>query len=113
MENNYGLRQKSTHQGLHQILRHNKHLNKQFLTDSAPHQLKHLKDRLEAYNTKSSLLTFRKKLLEDQAKNNYSMEYDKIRGMLANSVMPFRTQAQLMNRRDELKSLGAKALSIN
>ena len=87
--------------------------HKNFFDSTGLHQLKQAKDHLEAYNTKEGLIHFRKKLLEDQAKNDYSMEYDKIRGILSNSVMPFRTQAQLMNRRNELKSLGAKALSIN
>ena len=77
------------------------------------HQLKQAKDQLEAYNTKAGLVSFRKKLLEDQQKNAYSMEYDKIRGLLSNSSLPFQTQANLMNRRDELKQLGAKALSIS
>jgi len=41
------------------------------------------------------------------------MEYDRIRGMLENSMLPFQTQAAMMNRRDELKQLGAKAFSIS
>ena len=77
------------------------------------HQLKRAKDQLEAHNTKESLITFRKKLLNDQKKHNFSMEYDKIRGMLANSVLPGRTGQHLMDRAAELKKLGAKALSIN
>jgi hypothetical protein len=92
----------------------NADLNRQFLNNTGLHQLKHSKDQMEAYNTKQSLISFRKKLLDDQKKNNYSMEYDRIRGILAHSnVMPFKTQASLMNRRDELKKMGAQALGFN
>jgi hypothetical protein len=108
MQNNYGL----THQKLQHAVKH-KHSHRQFMNNASLHQLKNMKDLLEAYNTKTGLMTFRKKLLEDQTKHNYSMEYDKIRGLLENSALPFRTQAELMNRRDELKKLGAKALSIS
>ena len=83
-------------------------LNKNYFNNTGLHQLKQQKDILEAYNTKTGLISFRKKLLDDQNKLNYSLEYDKIRGILANSVMPFRTQAQLMNRRDELTKLEQK-----
>ena len=42
------------------------------------------------------------------------MEYDRIRGILAHSnVVPFATQASLMNRRDKLKQMGAQALGCN
>jgi len=87
--------------------------HRSFYDSMGLHQLKQAKDQLEAYNTKLGLVSFRKKLLEDQKKNNYSMEYDKIRGMLEQSSLPFQTQAALVNRRDELQKLGAKALSIS
>ena len=82
-------------------------------TQYHPAYWRRVKNELEAYNTKAGLVSFRKKLLEDQQKNAYSMEYDKIRGLLSNSSLPFQTQAGLMNRRDELQKLGAKALSIS
>lgn len=91
-----------------------KSMSKHFVNNAGLHQLKHAKDQMEAYNTKQSLISFRKKLLGDQKKNNYSMEYDRIRGILAHSnVAPFKTQASLMNRRDELKKMGAQALGFN
>ena len=92
----------------------NADLQKSFINNTGLHQLKHAKDQMEAYNTKQSLISFRKKLLDDQKKTNYSMEYDRIRGILAHSnVTPFKTQASLMNRRDELKKMGAQALGFN
>ena len=43
-------------------------LNKHFVNNTGLHQLKHARDQMEAYNTKQSLITFRKKLLDDQKK---------------------------------------------
>ena len=90
-----------------------KRLSSSYMTGTNLHQLKHAKDLLEAYNTKTSLMTFRKKLLDDQRKFNYSTEYDRIRGALAQSTQPFVTRDQLIARRNELKRLGAQALDIN
>ena len=91
-----------------------KPMNKHFVSNAGLHQLKHAKDLMEAHTTKQSLISFRKKLLDDQKKNNYSMEYDRVRGILAHSnVVPFATQASLMNRRDKLKQMGAQALGFN
>ena len=87
-------------------------LSKSYFHNTGLHQSKQAKDVLEAYNTETSLINVRKKLLDDQKKLNYSMEYDRIRGMLENSILPFRTQADIMNRKDELKLLIAKAFSI-
>ena len=91
-----------------------KSMNKHFVSNAGLHQLKHAKEQMEAHTTKQSLISFRKKLLDDQKKNNYSMEYDRVRGFLAHSsVVPFATQASLMNRRDKLKQMGAQALGFN
>ena len=49
-------------------------LHRSFYDSMSLHQLKQSKDQLEAYNTKAGLVIFRKKLLEDQNKNNYSIE---------------------------------------
>ena len=74
---------------------------------------KQVKDRLEAANTKVASATFRRKLLEDQKRMNYSSEYDRIRGILQHSSLPGRTLETLKKRKDELKSLGAKAFRID
>ena len=92
---------------------HRKRLSSSYMNGTGYHQLKHAKDVLEAYNTKTSLMTFRKKLLDDQRKFNYSTEYDRIRGALAQSSQPYVTRDRLIARRDELKKLGAEALNIN
>ena len=73
---------------------------------------KQVKDRLEAANTKIASAEFRKKLLQDQKRMNYSSEYDRIRGILQHSSLPGRTLETLKKRKDELKALGAKAFEI-
>ena len=72
-----------------------------------------VKDRLEAANTKVSSAEFRKKLLEDQERINYSSEYDRIRGILQHSSLPGRTLETLKKRKDELRALGARAFKID
>ena len=74
---------------------------------------KQVKDRLEAANTKIASAEFRKKLLQDQKRMNYSSEYDRIRGILQHSSMPGKTLETLKKRKAELKALGAKAFRID
>ena len=64
------------------------------MNNTSLHQLKQVKDQLEAYNSKVGLITFRKKLLEDQTRHHYSMEYDKIRGLLKKLVFAFQNSSR-------------------
>ena len=73
---------------------------------------KQVKDKLEAANTKQSSITFRKKLLDDQKRMNYSSEYKRINGILNHSSLPSRTIEGLKKRREDLKALGANAFQI-
>ena len=66
---------------------------------------KRVKDQLEAYNTKVSSIALRKKILDDQARMNYSNEMS---GVLGSKRLPFITVARLKNRHDELKKLGGR-----
>jgi hypothetical protein len=43
---------------------------------------KNLRDILEAHKTKQADILFRKKLLDNQRRNNYQLEYDRIRQYL-------------------------------
>ena len=74
---------------------------------------KQVKDKLEAANTKQASIAFRKKLLDDQNRMNYSSEYERIQGILAHSRLPSVTLEGLKNRREQLKQLGAKAFSVD
>ena len=74
---------------------------------------KQVHQRLENANTKIASAEFRKKLLEDQKRTNYSFEYNRIMGILQHSSLPGKTLETLKKRKDELKALGAKAFEIN
>jgi len=72
-----------------------------------------VKKQLEAVHTKEASMDYRKKLLDNQKKFNYTMEYEKIRGILAHSSLLFQTLEALKERKNELKKLGARAFAIN
>jgi hypothetical protein len=74
--------------------------------------LKRLKDKLEEINTRDALITFRRNVMERQKLNNYSGEYERIRGILQHSVLPHETKSRLIDREAELKRLGAQAFEI-
>ena len=74
---------------------------------------KQVKDKLEAANTKQASIAFRKKVLDDQNRANYSSEYERIRGILEHSRLPATTVESLKKRKETLKALGAKAFSID
>ena len=51
-------------------------------------------------------------MLDNQTKNNYQLEYDRIRGdSEAGSVMNGRTRRHLEDRKRELERLGATAIN--
>jgi hypothetical protein len=78
-----------------------------------PHYWKNVQDRLETFNRKQQLINFRKHLLDSQNRNNYSSEYERIRGILNHSRLPSQTVESLKKRKEQLAALGAKAFSID
>ena len=74
--------------------------------------LKRLKDKLEEINTRGARITFRRNVMERQQLNNYSGDYERIRGILQHSVLPHETKSRLIDREAELKRLGAHAFEI-
>ena len=70
---------------------------------------KQVKDRLEAANSKQASVAFRKKLLDDQKRMNYSNEYERINGILNHSSLPSRTIEGLKKIR-RFKSIGCKSI---
>ena len=76
--------------------------------ETNPHYWKRVKDQLEAYNTKVASFAYRKKMLDDQKRINYSNDMSNIRGVLGSKRLPFQTVARLKNRHAELKRLGGK-----
>ena len=70
----------------------------------------HLKQVLEARETKAAATLYRRKLLEHQNKVNYVNELHRIKGMLSqnDTRLPIATRERLMNRQRNLHQLGHK-----
>ena len=96
-------------------------MHKNYVKDmSAPHALfglssrisyfKNLKDQLEAHQSKSKSIMFRRKLLENQNKQNYTNELHRIRGYLPqnDTRLPIGTIERLKSREEELNKLGGR-----
>ncbi len=79
-------------------------------TNNSLNYYENLKKELEARKTKKARLLFRKKLIENQDKINYTNELDRIRGELSrnDTRLPIGTRENLYNRVMKLKELGAK-----
>ena len=77
------------------------HLNKQI------QYFQNVKRELEARQTKVASLSYRNKLREQQDKENYSNELQRIRGQLSKSSnrLPIGTRERLVKRIEELKKL--------
>ena len=75
------------------------------------HYYKQLRQKLDAHSAKAESITLRKKWLEAQRRTNYQQEYDRIRGMLSQSILPPGTK-RLEDREAELKNLGITGPSI-
>ena len=65
---------------------------------------KRVKNNLEAQELKTKSIHFRNKLLQDQKSLNYRMEYDRLRGVLAHTVLNQQTKANVEARTAKLKS---------
>jgi len=61
---------------------------------------------IKAHHTKASLISLRKDWLDKQTKTNYQNEYDRIRGILTNSVLPGVTKDSLDERVKTLQKMG-------
>ena len=84
-------------------------------TNSSLNYYDNLKRELEARKTRKGKVLFRKQLLENQEKLNYTNELDRIRGYLStyDSRFPTLTLENLKNKVLKLKELGAKITDKN
>ena len=71
---------------------------------------KRVHEELKARKTRSNLTHLRNNWLEKQKVDNYQREYDRIRGILANTLTSTETTDALNKRREELKKMGAKII---
>ena len=80
-----------------------KHMNMQL------HQLERFNREMEVRATRVESLDIRNKWLQAKKIKNYQSEYDRIRGHMENSVLPYQTTAKVKDRKATLEKLGAKA----
>jgi hypothetical protein len=69
------------------------------------HYLKHLKDMLEAHETKAKSIHFRRRLLERQKVSNYQNELDRLRGGLSQAELRGLTSGAFKSRIENLQKL--------
>ena len=72
---------------------------------------KQLQQRMDARKTKAESITLRKDWLQAQKRANYQGEYDRIRGLLSQTILPAGAK-RLEDREKELKGLGITGPSI-
>jgi hypothetical protein len=73
-------------------------------------QLKHLHEQVEARRNRVKNTAFMNELREHQTRNNYKLEYDRIRNSLADSIVPHHTKEIVKKRMNTLNKLITKAL---
>jgi hypothetical protein len=69
------------------------------------HYLKHLKEMLEARETKAKSIHFRNKLLERQKVANYQNELDRLRGGLSQTELRGLTSGAFKSRIEKLQKM--------
>jgi len=76
------------------------------------HYYKQVQKQIDAHRTKAASIHLRNQWLEKQKKNNYQMEYDRIRGLLSQSVVNKgpNTVEHLQARKKRLEDMGAKMI---
>ena len=73
------------------------------------HQLERMNKEVEVRAARVENLEIKNKWLRAQKIKNYQSEYDRIRGHLENSVLPYVETRTVRNRKAVLERLGAQA----
>ena len=68
-----------------------------------PHYFKLAKEMMERHETRQKSILFRNQLLRERRKSMYQNEYDRIRGVIAHTVVPQQTKDVLENRLKEIE----------
>ena len=82
----------------------------QYSIRNRPAYFEQIKEMLEAHELKAKNVHFRTKLLQDRRKASYQNEYDRLRGVIAHTVVSQQTKAVIEKRKAELIKLGVSAL---
>ena len=75
-------------------------------------QLGAMNKEMEVRQARRSNIDIRNKWQQAKNVKNYQSEYDRIRGQLGNSSLPYTTKLVIMNRKKTLEALGAKAFDV-
>ena len=75
-------------------------------------QLKHLQKIVDAHKTKAASLKLRKEWLDKQRMNNYSNEYERVRGLIEHNLVKGKSIEGLEKRKKKLEDKGAKPFEI-
>ena len=74
-------------------------------------QIEHLHRQVEARQNRTASVAFRKETLEKKKVKDYQTEYNRIRAHLEDSATPHLIRSHVQSRADQLRTLGAKAVS--
>ena len=80
--------------------------------EQLPHYFKHLKNTLEAHRLKAQSINMRNQILERQNRLNYTLELERITGILSQTAPGLRHDSieQLKRRKTLLEELGSIAV---
>ena len=99
------------HYGTAKAARHQPQMNLDMAIASHLRHYKQLQQRHEAQKTKTESIALRKDWLTAQKRASYQSEYDRIRGLLSQTILPAGAK-RLQERESELKGLGITGPSI-
>ena len=68
-----------------------------------PHYFKLAKEMMDGQETRQKSILFRNQLLKDRRKSKYQNEYDRIRCVIAHTVVPQQTKDVFENRLKEIE----------
>ena len=104
----YGLKQKGNYNTGIKALQQPPHIDNvlQKQMDKYINQLQHNKKLFDGKRAQASLISLRNKWHNQQVRTNYQNEYDRIRGILTNSVSPGVTKDSLDKRVETLQKMG-------
>ena len=70
---------------------------------NSPHYVKMVKEMMERHELKAKSINFRMKLLQDRRKSMYQNEYDRIKGIIAHTVIPQQTRDTIKKRMEQIE----------
>ena len=70
---------------------------------NSPHYFKMVKEMMERHEMKAKSINFRMKLLQDRRKAMYQNEYDRIKGIIAHTIVPQQTKEIIQKRMKQIE----------